>query len=497
VVGTRASTTLDIEWTDSPLLDMTTFQRYEVSVREEGGSFGAPVTVSSLGRSGVGAMSALRRTASFSGLDAGVRHEVRIVTVSSARPAAHVDNTAVALVMPLSVPSAPRDLAVEGAGAAGATVSWRVPLENGGSPITEYVVTTSSGSCVPATQTSTRCALTGLTAGQTVTVGVTARNLRGDSLGVTTVYSVPTTPGAPTITSVNLSQTTASLSWQAPSVNGGRPVTSYTAIATASGTEVGRCTTAGTTCEIAGLQPGTSHVFTVRAHNSVGTGTASPAYTATTASVPSTPVAAAPRAPTASPVLALPPPPARVITAAACSGRTRISAVRSATGTQVPVNEAIISVMTRSGRLLARIRVQVDSTSPQVSVTVPYSARQVKVAVQFANDYGISEGGPVGVNVIEARTLEAPATVNQVKVVGTEVGAQAYFTAGSATLTRAGKTALAKAATEAKLRGGLVYVSGFATTSEVRSVWLVNSLARKRAENAAKYLSSLGVRQWI
>ncbi|MFM9084247.1 MAG: hypothetical protein ACKOQ7_10290 [Actinomycetota bacterium] len=47
------------------------------------------------------------------------------------------------------------------------------------------------------------------------------------------------------------------------------------------------------------------------------------------------------------------------------------------------------------------------------------------------------------------------------------------------------------------MRGGLVYVSGFATTTEVRSVWLVGSRARKRAENAAKYLSTLGVRQWI
>ncbi|MFM9084248.1 MAG: fibronectin type III domain-containing protein [Actinomycetota bacterium] len=262
---------------------------------------------------------------------------------------------------------------------------------------------------------------------------------------------MPTVPGAPSISTVSLSQTSATLTWQAPSANGGRSVTSYTAIATAAGTEVGRCTTAATTCEITGLRAGTSHVFTVRAHNSVGAGANSPTYAASTAAVPvaaspQTPVAATPRAPTQTPAvgaLALPPPPARVITASAGSGRTRISAVRSSSGTDVPVNEAIISVMTRGGRLLARIRVQVDSATPQVSVTVPYSAREVKVAVQFANDYGISEGGPVGVNVAEARTLEPAVAANQVKVVGTEVGVQAYFNRGSATLTKAGKAALA------------------------------------------------------
>jgi LmbE family N-acetylglucosaminyl deacetylase len=43
----------------------------------------------------------------------------------------------------------------------------------------------------------------------------------------------------------------------------------------------------------------------------------------------------------------------------------------------------------------------------------------------------------------------------------------------------------------------LVYVTGFATPGELRSAWMLDSLARARAEAVAKYLATLGVRQWI
>jgi outer membrane protein OmpA-like peptidoglycan-associated protein len=130
-------------------------------------------------------------------------------------------------------------------------------------------------------------------------------------------------------------------------------------------------------------------------------------------------------------------------------------------------------------------------------VTVPFASSKVKVAVQFANDYGISAGGPVGVNIAEARTFDTTLVAGQVRVVGTETAPYAYFSRGSSALTPAGKAALRQAAAAVKARGGLVYVSGFAASTEVPSVWLVQSLARKRAEVSAKYLSALGVRQWI
>ena len=46
-------------------------------------------------------------------------------------------------------------------------------------------------------------------------------------------------------------------------------------------------------------------------------------------------------------------------------------------------------------------------------------------------------------------------------------------------------------------RGGLVYVTGFSRRGERKSAWTLEPLARARAEATAKYLSQLGVRQWI
>lgn len=172
-------------------------------------------------------------------------------------------------------------------------------------------------------------------------------------------------------------------------------------------------------------------------------------------------------------------------------------ATRRTSDAAIPVTHAIISVSTAKGKLLTRIKVRVDPASPDTSVTVPFASSKVKVQVQFANDFGISAGGPVGVNVSEANTFDSTVVGNIVRVVGSEVSPYAYFARGSSTLTPAGRKAVAQMARAVKSRGGLVYVSGFATPTELRSTWLAQSLARMRAENVAKELSRLGVRQWI
>jgi outer membrane protein OmpA-like peptidoglycan-associated protein len=59
------------------------------------------------------------------------------------------------------------------------------------------------------------------------------------------------------------------------------------------------------------------------------------------------------------------------------------------------------------------------------------------------------------------------------------------------------KTNLKKALKTAQARGGLIYVTGYARTGELRNNWMLDALARERAKNAAKYLVSIGARQWI
>jgi outer membrane protein OmpA-like peptidoglycan-associated protein len=512
VVGTRASTTLDIRWSDAPAFDPATFQQYDVYVRPVGGTYGSPIAVvnSVDGQpTGVAAhrtgpvvhiSSVTTRFAQATNLDPAVMYQVKIVTVTSQRATESTANTAAALVMPLANPGPPRDLSIEGSSAGTAVVSWRPPASQGGTPVTSYTVTSSRGACVMSAATSTRCTVTGLSSGDSLTVSVTADNTVGSSAPATATYSVPAAPGAPGISSVATEQTTATFAWTAPASTGGRAVTSYTAVVSANGAEAARCSTTRTTCTVRGLRAGTAYSFSVRAHNSVGAGAWSQPFVASTTTPPVAPAPAA--APAVAPAAvavtqALPPAPARVRTTSAGSTRTRISASRGTAGVSIPITHAIISVSTRSGRLLARIKVKVDSASPETSVTVPFASSKVKVAVQFANDYGISAGGPVGVNIAEARTFDTTLVAGQVRVVGTETAPYAYFSRGSSALTPAGKAALRQAAAAVKARGGLVYVSGFAASTEVPSVWLVQSLARKRAEVSAKYLSALGVRQWI
>lgn len=83
------------------------------------------------------------------------------------------------------------------------------------------------------------------------------------------------TPGTPTAT---ISNTTASVSWAAPST-GATPFT-YTVSSNPAG---GTCTVSGTTASCTGLTGGTSYTFSVTASNSGGTSSASAASNSVTA----------------------------------------------------------------------------------------------------------------------------------------------------------------------------------------------------------------------
>jgi flagellar hook assembly protein FlgD len=86
------------------------------------------------------------------------------------------------------------------------------------------------------------------------------------NIGVT----APSVPGAPTgLVAVNVAPAgsgSVTLSWTAPSNNGGAAITSYTV----TGNPGGTCTVTGTTCTITGLNKGVAYSFTVVATNSAG-----------------------------------------------------------------------------------------------------------------------------------------------------------------------------------------------------------------------------------
>ncbi|HEY5202584.1 MAG TPA: fibronectin type III domain-containing protein [Acidothermaceae bacterium] len=192
-----------------------------------------------------------------------------------------------------TAPGAPTAVsAVPGDGQA--TVSWTPPTSNGGSGITGYTVTSSPGNfTIPSTGTSG--IMSGLTDGTAYTFTVTATNAVGTS--VQSVASAPVTPatvpGAPTGVSGVPGDGQVTVSWVAPTSNGGSAITGYSVTSSPGGFT--GSSTGATSAVVGGLTNGTPYTFIVTATNAIGTGAASTA----SSSVTPVPAPTAPGAPSA------------------------------------------------------------------------------------------------------------------------------------------------------------------------------------------------------
>ncbi|MGZ4442053.1 MAG: fibronectin type III domain-containing protein [Nocardioidaceae bacterium] len=203
-----------------------------------------------------------------------------------------------------TAPSAPQSLAAT-AGSGSATLSWSVPASNGGAAITGYNVYRGtapggeSATPVASNVTTTSFTDTGLTNGTTYYYTVAAVNSVGTSPRSNEASATPravqaTVPSAPLGVAAAPGSQSMTVTWSAPSSDGGSPVTGYNVYrgTTAGGeapTPVASNVT-GTRFTDSGLTNGTTYYYKVAAVNAVGVGAQSAeASAAPRASAPSAP----------------------------------------------------------------------------------------------------------------------------------------------------------------------------------------------------------------
>jgi titin len=240
--------------------------------------------------------SSVATSQSIGGLVNGTRYTFTVVAVNGAgdSPPSPPSPT----LIPATVPTPPTALtAAPGDGAV--QLSWQAPVDDGGRPVTGYIVVPSTGSTVgnpvifPSSSATTE-PIDGLDNGTAYTFQVVAINQMGDSaLSAPSAAVTPATvPSAPTGITGTPGDDQVVLSWHPPSDDGGSPVDGYVVTPYLGSVALSPRTfpSTATSQVITGLVDGTAYTFTVDALNAAGNGPASPASAAVTPeTVPSAP----------------------------------------------------------------------------------------------------------------------------------------------------------------------------------------------------------------
>ena len=245
-----------------------------------------------------------------SSLANGATYSFRITAVNAAGTGSASSNVT-------ATPSATSDAPTGLSGTSGdrqVALAWTAPSESGGSAVTGYRVerSTDNGSTwstvvADTGSTSTSYTVTGLTNGTSYAFRAAAVNAAGTGSTSATASVIPrTTPGRPTGVASGDGDAQSSLTWTAPSSDGGAAITGYRVEQSADGgttwsTVVADSESTSTAYTVTGLTNGTGYAFRVSAINAAGTGssssttTGSPvAPTTTTTAAPTTTTTAAP-----------------------------------------------------------------------------------------------------------------------------------------------------------------------------------------------------------
>ncbi|MTA27758.1 MAG: hypothetical protein F2562_02745, partial [Actinobacteria bacterium] len=253
------------------------------------------------------------------GLTNGTEYAFRVLATNASGDG---PSSVPANVTPATVPTQPLSVVLQVSDSA-LTVSWSAPASNGGSVVTSYIVETSVDSTnwvARLSTTATSVTIPGLTNGQSYAVRVKAISGAGTGSASNAVSAAPAAaPAAPTALTPVAGDRQMTLTWSAPSNNGGAPIIDYVVEASANGgvtwRSVGVVNAPTTVTVVSGLSNGVAYVFRVGARNVAGVGAASTWVTAAPVAPPRAPtsvvatsVNATPTSPTATASLAWVPP---------------------------------------------------------------------------------------------------------------------------------------------------------------------------------------------
>lgn len=159
-----------------------------------------------------------------------------------------------------------------------ARVEWAAPVEDGGSPVTGYVITTyDSANAVVGTPmvvaaTPRSATVTGLANGTKYYFGVAATNSAGTGPAWYSAYTTPAAaPGPPAAVTSYPANKGIFVTWSAPADNGGSAVTSYVVTARGPAGDTSQAVTAQNAL-FSGLDNERAYTFSVKAANVVTTG---------------------------------------------------------------------------------------------------------------------------------------------------------------------------------------------------------------------------------
>ena len=168
------------------------------------------------------------------------------------------------------------------------TVTWEAPTSEGRALIDGYTVTASpDGATCTGYPFLMTCDVVGLTNETPYTLAVTAHNALGDGPAATETATPSNLPSAPMNVVATPHDGVVTVTWDAPTSEGGAPIYAYVVTASPGG-EMCVDSALALTCEIVGLGYDTEYTFSVTASNPFGAGPPSSA-TATLTSLPGAP----------------------------------------------------------------------------------------------------------------------------------------------------------------------------------------------------------------